>query len=193
MTFTMKQMALLVAFLGAVSFILGVVAENKKSPSSTAITGKGVVICKYPSDPSVALGFTSFALLIVCAFAGGYSLFYPYKGKSVPYKALLQNKGFVAFSIVATATTLLAAVMLIWPTLTELGHRTNNVHQDLETSCPTAKTGLLGGGAFLSLDSCLFWLVALMLADNARADYFDESDDKVAGSYGADEAIKGNA
>ena len=35
-------------------------------------------------------------------------------------------------------------------------------------------TGLLGGGTFLSLDSSLFWLVALMLAGNAREDYFDE-------------------
>lgn len=44
----------------------------------------------------------------------------------------------------------------------------------METSCPTAKTGLLGGGAFVSLDSALFWLVSLMLADNAREDYFSE-------------------
>lgn len=44
----------------------------------------------------------------------------------------------------------------------------------METTCPTAKTGLLGGGAFVSLDSALFWLVALMLADNTREDYFEE-------------------
>lgn len=50
---------------------------------------------------------------------------------------------------------------------------TRNVHRNLETDCPTAKTGLLGGGAFLSLDSCLFWLVALMLADNVREDHLD--------------------
>lgn len=40
--------------------------------------------------------------------------------------------------------------------------------------CPTAKEGLLGGGAFLSLDAALLWLVALMLASNVRADYFEE-------------------
>ena len=58
-----------------------------------------------------------------------------------------------------------------------------NVHHNLETQCPTAKTGLLGGGAFVSLDSALFWLVALMLASNAREDYFDEVENngKVAG------------
>lgn len=53
-------------------------------------------------------------------------------------------------------------------------------------SCPTAKTGLLGGGAFVSLDSALFWLVALMLADNAREDYFSEVGE-------LDDAAKGEA
>ncbi|KAL1532323.1 hypothetical protein AAHA92_32347 [Salvia divinorum] len=101
MAVTMKQMALLVAFLGALSFILGVVAENKKPPHGTPITGKGVVICKYPSDPSVALGYASFAFLVVCMVAGWYSLFYPYKGKHVPKAALFQNKGFLAFFGVA--------------------------------------------------------------------------------------------
>lgn len=49
------------------------------------------------------------------------------------------------------------------------------MHLDLKYTCPTSKTGLLGGGgAVLSLDSALFWLVALMLADNAREDFFDE-------------------
>lgn len=68
----------------------------------------------------------------------------------------------------------LAATLLLWPTITEQLHLSRNVHHDLKTECPTAKTGLLGGGAFVSLDSALFWLVALMLADNAREDYFDE-------------------
>lgn len=79
-------------------------------------------------------------------------------------------------------TAALAIVLLLWPTITEQLHRTNNIHHNLETSCPTAKTGVLGGGAFLSLDSCLFWLVALMLADNARADFFGESEDVSSGS-----------
>lgn len=68
----------------------------------------------------------------------------------------------------------MAGTLLLWPTITEQLHLTHNVHRNLETSCPTAKTGLLGGGAFVSLDSTLFWLVALMLADNAREDYFSE-------------------
>lgn len=64
--------------------------------------------------------------------------------------------------------------LLLWPTITEQLHLSRNVHHNIETTCPTAKTGLFGGGAFLSLDSALLWLVTLMLADNAREDYFDE-------------------
>lgn len=71
-------------------------------------------------------------------------------------------------------TSGLAASLLLWPTITEQLHLTRNVHRNPNTDCPTAKTGLLGGGAFVSLDSALFWLVALMLADNAREDHFDE-------------------
>ncbi|RZC06277.1 hypothetical protein D0Y65_014024 [Glycine soja] len=74
-------------------------------------------------------------------------------------------------------STGLALTMLLWPTITEHLHLKRNVHHDLTYTCPTAKTGLLGGGAFLSLDSSLFWLVALMLADNAREDFLDEDKD----------------
>ncbi|KAK6145143.1 hypothetical protein DH2020_021963 [Rehmannia glutinosa] len=144
MAFTIKQMSLTVATLGVLSFIFGVIAENKKPAAGTPITGKGVVICKYPSDPSVVLGYLSTAFLAVCTFA-------------------------------------------------EQLHHVRNIHHDLETKCPIAKTGILGGGAFVSLDSCLFWLVALMLADNVRADYFEESDEKVAAIYGADEPLKTSA
>lgn len=67
-----------------------------------------------------------------------------------------------------------------------------NVHHNLTTECPTAKTGLLGGGAFVSLDSALFWLVALMLADNAREDHFDEVEkDTKAANLTDDYHVKG--
>lgn len=69
--------------------------------SGTAITGKGVVICKYPSDPTVALGYLSVAFLAITTVAGYYSLFYPYKGKSIPQAALFQNKGFLIFFNIA--------------------------------------------------------------------------------------------
>ncbi|MED6120320.1 hypothetical protein PIB30_019832 [Stylosanthes scabra] len=52
--------------------------------AGTPIPGKGVVTYKFPADPTVALGYLSFAFLIVSTVAGYMSLFYPYKGKSVP-------------------------------------------------------------------------------------------------------------
>ncbi|KAM7490698.1 hypothetical protein LguiA_033619 [Lonicera macranthoides] len=174
MAVTTKQMSLIVATLGSLSFIFGVIAENKKPPFGTPITGKGVVICKYPSDPTVVLGYLSVVFLVASTVAGYLSLFYPYKGKSIPQGALFQSTSFLVFFNIALGTAGLAGTLLLWPTITEQLHLTHNVHHNLETSCPTAKTGLLGGGAFVSLDSTLFWLVALMLADNAREDYFSE-------------------
>ncbi|KAF7137277.1 hypothetical protein RHSIM_Rhsim07G0173600 [Rhododendron simsii] len=250
MAFTTKQMSLIVATFGALSFIFGVVAENKKPAAGTAITGKGVVVCKYPSDPTVALGYLSVAFLIASTVAGYLSLFYPYKGKSVPQAALFRSTSFLVFFNIALlnnwdefsstpsngkaprsivllgelkyqelmvaksrvkkfsstvqyfpwGTAGLAAALLLWPTITEQLHIIRNVHYNLATECPTAKTGLLGGGAFISLDASLFWLVSLMLADNAREDYFDEVDGKgeVGHAYAtdydaADGALKNSA
>ena len=81
-------------------------------------------------------------------------------------------------------TTGLAATLLLWPTITEQIHQVRNVYSNLDAECPTAKTGLLGGGAFLSLDSSLFWLVCLMLAASAREDYFDETGKDGEGEQG---------
>ncbi|GFP81587.1 hypothetical protein PHJA_000302000 [Phtheirospermum japonicum] len=193
MAFTVKQMSLIVATFGILSFVFGLIAENKKPASGTPITGKDTVICKYPSDLTVPLGYLSTVFLAFSTFAGWYSLFYPYQGKSVPQAAFFQNRGFLIFVNVAVATTGLAATFLLWPTIQEQLHHTRNVHHNMETDCPTAKTGILGGGAFLSLDSCLFWLVALMLAGNVRADFFDESSDeteKTPDTYGSGEPLK---
>ncbi|KAK1438269.1 hypothetical protein QVD17_04075 [Tagetes erecta] len=172
MEVTTKRMSLVVGTLGVLSFVLGVIAENKKPASGTPITGKDVVICKYPADPTVALGYLSFVFLALSTLAGGWSLFYPYKGKSIPLPALFQSTSFFIFFLIALGSTGLAATMLLWPTITEQKHLSSNVHYNFETTCPTAKTGLLGGGAFLALDAALFWLVSLMLANNAREDYF---------------------
>ncbi|KAI5354788.1 hypothetical protein L3X38_007683 [Prunus dulcis] len=184
MAVTVKQMSLTVAFFGVLSFVLGVIAENKKPASGTPIPGKGVVFCKYPPDPSVVLGYLSFAFLLVSTVAGFLSLFYPYKGKALPQAALFQSTSFVVFFNISLLTAGLAAALLLWPTITEQLHRSRNVHRNLDTACPTAKTGLLGGGAFVSLDASLLWLVALMLADNAREDYFEEIEEDVKGEYG---------
>ncbi|KAM2273928.1 hypothetical protein ACFX1S_043798 [Malus domestica] len=186
---TVKQMSLTVALFGVLSFIFGVIAENKKPATGTPMVGKDVVICKYPSDPSVVLGYLSFAFLLVSTVAGFLSLFYPYKGKSLPQAALFRSTSFVIFFNISLLTAGLAAALLLWPTVTEQLHRSRTVHRNLQTKCPTAKTGLLGGGAFVSLDASLFWLVALMLADNAREDYFEETEKDVKGEYGQVSAI----
>lgn len=74
------------------------------------------------------------------------------------------------------ASAVLGFAFLLWPTITEHYHLSRNVHPHTTTQCPTAKTGLLGGGAFLALDSALFWLVSLMLTGNVREDFFEEED-----------------
>ncbi|KAK4357879.1 hypothetical protein RND71_023489 [Anisodus tanguticus] len=176
MAIGMKQMSMVIATLGVLSFIFGVTAENKKFlVSGTAISGKGIVICKYKSDPTVALGYLSFAFLAASSVAGFLSLFYPYQGKSIPQAALLRNTSFVVFLNIALGTTGLAAALLLWPTISEQLHITRTIHHNLQTDCPTAKTGLL--------------------ADNAREDYFQEADVKgeLKASYADDEIIKTSA
>lgn len=197
MAITIKQMSLIVGTLGTLSFICGVIAENKKPPSGTPIPSKGGVICKYPSDPSVVLGYLSTAFLVASIVAGYLSLFYPYKGKSVPHSVFFQSTSFTVFFNIAVFTGGLAATLLLWPTITEQIHLSRKVHSNPEAQCLTAKTGLLGGGAFVSLDSSLFWLVALMLADNAREDYFEELESshkgvQLTGEYDEPDHLKGS-
>ncbi|CAL9098201.1 hypothetical protein MUK42_13660 [Musa troglodytarum] len=176
------NIALSVLFLGSVSFAFGIVAENKKPPFGTPIQGKDVIICNFPDDPTVLLGTSSVVTLILAAIAGHVAIYFPYKGKSVPSNALFQNTTLLAFFILAEGVTFIALVMLVWTTVTEGLHRSRNVHHDLTTPCPTAKTGLFGGGAFLALDAAIFWLICQMLTMNARSDYFDEDDP--IGEYG---------
>lgn len=175
MAASIKHMALAVSLFGFISFILGVIAENKKPASGTPIPAKDGVTCKFPSDPTVALGYLSVVFLIASTVVGYLSLFYPYKGKSVPQGVLFKHTTFLVFFNIALFLSGLAATLLLWPVITEQIYLSRKVHLDANYACPTAKTGLIGGGAFLSLDSCLFWLVALMLADNAREDHFEEN------------------
>ncbi|KAH1244887.1 hypothetical protein GmHk_06G015373 [Glycine max] len=267
MAVTVKLMALIVSFFGLLSFILGVIAENKKPPAGMPVPVKDGVTCKFSADLTLALGYLSVIFLIASTVVGYLSLFYPYKGKAVPQRVLFKSTTFMVFfnvalfppleptqsflihrdhyslqlvlfpygtqskisfdfcqpahsiltveyghfqipppiavmrrsALISSArvncvnvrsrrfflpcryqplfSTGLALTMLLWPTITEHLHLKRNVHHDLTYTCPTAKTGLLGGGAFLSLDSSLFWLVALMLADNAREDFLDEDKD----------------
>jgi len=73
----------------------------------------------------------------------------------------------------------LAAILTIWPTVTEqylwkYNSYPANITTSAKPDCPTAKTGLMGSAAFLSLNSSLFWLLSLMLVKNAREDYLED-------------------
>ncbi|CAM0957977.1 unnamed protein product [Alopecurus aequalis] len=177
-----QRIALTVSLFGLLAFLLGVIAENKKPPFGTPIKGKDVVICNFPSDPTIAMGSLSIVSLVIAAIIGHVSIFFPYKGKSVPRGELFQSTSLSVFFVIAELVSALAFAMLLWATITEGQHRTSNIHHDMDYQCPTAKTGLFGGAAFLALDAALFWLVCQMLALNARADYLEEDDDK--GEYG---------
>ncbi|CAL9111670.1 unnamed protein product [Musa acuminata var. zebrina] len=164
--------------LGFISFLLAIFAETSKPPFGTPIQAKDAVICKFPDDPSILLGTLSVVALVLAAIAGHAAVYFPYKGKSVPRNALFRSATLSTFFVLAEVLTVLALVMLLWTTISESLHRSRNVHRDLTTQCPTAKTGLFGGGAFLALDAALFWLVCQMLTLNARSDYLDEDDTK---------------
>ncbi|XP_078434576.1 keratin-associated protein (DUF1218) [Wolffia australiana] len=177
------KIALAISFFGCVAFVLGVIAENKKPAGGIPIQGRGVIICQYPSDMTVLLGVFSVLALFISMFVGFISIFYPYNGKSVPTEALFRSTTLLVFFTIAIGVTVLAEGMMIWATVTEALHRSHNVHHNLESDCPTAKTGVFGGAAFLALDAALFWLICQMLALNARADYLDEDEDN-KGDYG---------
>ncbi|XP_021837991.1 uncharacterized protein [Spinacia oleracea] len=185
MRLSMKHMALLISLFGVISFIFGVVAENYKPAAGTPIAGtpiagtpiagKGVVICKYPSDPTLPLGYISLATLLISVVLGHKSVFFPYEKKAVPKNAIFGSTTMTVFFTIAWVTAALAATLLLWPIITQHLHLSNTVHHIPDYACPNAKTGLIGGGAFMSLNSALIWLVCLMLANNAREDYFEEA------------------
>lgn len=72
-----------------------------KPAAGTPIPGKGMVICKYPSDPTVILGYISFAALIITTVVGYMSVFYPYNKRSIPSGALFRSKTMLVFFNIA--------------------------------------------------------------------------------------------
>ncbi|WJX09895.1 hypothetical protein P8452_00679 [Trifolium repens] len=133
-------MSLITIIFGTISFLLGIVGENKKP-----------MICNYPNDPTVIFGYSSIGFLVASSLMGLLSFDYQYIGWGNDIMA----------------------------TMTEQHHWRHNLYSaNVTTStkldCPTAKTGLMGGGAFLCLISSLFWLLSLMLVKNAREDYLEE-------------------
>ncbi|KAG6485378.1 uncharacterized protein LOC122010574 [Zingiber officinale] len=172
-----------VTILGFLSFILAIVAENKKPPFGTPIQGKGVVICKFPSDPTVLVGSLSVVALVFTIIGGHVAVFFNYKGKVVSNNVLFGYSTLFVFFVIAEIVSTLAFAFLIWTVVSEGLHRSRNVHYDLTTQCPTAKTGMFGGAAFLALDAAILWLVCLMLTMNVRADHFEDEEVK-KGEYG---------
>uniref|UniRef100_A0A0C9S962 TSA: Wollemia nobilis Ref_Wollemi_Transcript_9076_1182 transcribed RNA sequence n=1 Tax=Wollemia nobilis TaxID=56998 RepID=A0A0C9S962_9CONI len=177
------RIAVTTAALGILAFVFGVVAENKKPASGTAMQGKGIVICKFPYDPSIVLGSFAIVCSLLSSIFGVVAVIYPYKGKSVPAYALQRTTSLVVFFAIAMAVSLVGMAFMMWATITEGLHRKHNVHHDVTYTCPTAKTGLFGGASFLCLDAALFWLICQMLTLNARADYEEEEED-LKGQYG---------
>ncbi|RZC06276.1 hypothetical protein D0Y65_014023 [Glycine soja] len=101
MAVTVKLMALIVSFFGLLSFILGVIAENKKPPAGMPVPVKDGVTCKFSADLTLALGYLSVIFLIASTVVGYLSLFYPYKGKAVPQRVLFKSTTFMVFFNVA--------------------------------------------------------------------------------------------
>ncbi|XP_059645205.1 uncharacterized protein LOC132286823 [Cornus florida] len=171
-----KMFSLIVAILGVLSFILGIYAELKKPAAGEKIAGKGVVICKYHSYTTLVCGYLSTVFLVAATGVGYFSVFYPYKGRSIPQSVLFHNGTFMTSFNISVFTAGLAAALLLWTTITEHIHLIHNVHENLKEDCPISKKGVLGGAAFVSLDASLFWLVSLMVGCNTREDYFEETE-----------------
>lgn len=74
---------------------------SMQPPFGTPIPGKGVIVCSYPSDPTIALGILSVVCLFVSTAIGFVSVFYPYKGKPIEKKVLFQNTTLLVFFIIA--------------------------------------------------------------------------------------------
>ncbi|KAL6841293.1 hypothetical protein ACP4OV_028811 [Aristida adscensionis] len=170
----MAQFGLATASFGVLSFLLAVVAELKKPPFGTPIRGRDMVVCRFPPDPTAALGAMSTLAAACSAALGALAVFFPYGGRRIPTKALFAYTPLYVFFHVAICVTVAGAGMTVWPTAAEAMHHVRNVHGDMGYACPTAKTGVLGGAAFLNLDAMLFWLICIMLAGNVRKDYYDD-------------------
>lgn len=62
---------------------------------------KDGVTCKFSADLTLALGYLSVIFLIASTVVGYLSLFYPYKGKTVPQGVLFKSTTFAVFFNVA--------------------------------------------------------------------------------------------
>ncbi|KAH0454149.1 hypothetical protein IEQ34_016073 [Dendrobium chrysotoxum] len=124
-------------------------------------------------------------LPVISAALGLLSVFFPYKGKSVPKGSRFYSMTLRVYFVCGCSrlVSVFAEAMMMLATDTEGFHCSLNGHEGMEYECPTAKNGLFGGAAFLALDASLFWLVCQKLALNARANFLEEEESNE--SYGA--------
>ncbi|KAL2609051.1 hypothetical protein R1flu_027624 [Riccia fluitans] len=177
--------ALILTVPGLLAFIFAVVAENKKPTDDKAeqIFANGVTTCNFPDDPTIALGILAVIFLFISAILATVSFYYPFDKKPVSKSILWRSTSLVIFTILSYVIFMVAEALLLWAILVESDHCNNNRHLGEIQAYPTAKAGLFGGAGFLALDATLFFLIALMLTVNSRADYLElEADDR--GSYG---------
>lgn len=85
---------------------------------------------------------------------------------------------------VCRAVYLVSETLYLWALFLEFRQRHDNVHIGHIDQCPTVKSGLYSGAAFLALDATLFFLISLMLTANARSDLLDRDEVDDRGFYG---------
>lgn len=142
--------------------------------------------------PSVAIGALSAVALVHTVIVGHAAVYFPYRGKSISSRFLLQSTSLRVFFVIASSSndnTLLFSAptavdplfcvfndallrvgrrvvfvaALLWATEGLHRHRSRNVHREAEYRA-----------AFLALDAALFWLVCQMLTINATSDFMEE-------------------
>nr|XP_011467205.1 PREDICTED: uncharacterized protein LOC101306845 [Fragaria vesca subsp. vesca] len=106
MAVTMTKMSVLIGALGILSFLFGILAETNKPAAGVPIIGRGMVICKYPSDPTLAYAWLSFGFLLLCSVDSGFSIFYSYKGRKAPTSVFFQSTNFNFFFTITLQVTL---------------------------------------------------------------------------------------
>lgn len=154
MAATVQQMVRsTVIVLGILAVLFGFMADNTKPVAGTPLlAGDGTRTCNFPHDPTTALRYplTGISYCILRDWAPVY----PYKGKVVPKRAMFKNRLFTGFFSLALFITGSATTMLLWPTIPQQVHLTNNVYHDFSHECPPVKTSDdLGVGVILIIDS----------------------------------------
>ncbi|KAK4338096.1 hypothetical protein RND71_042583 [Anisodus tanguticus] len=191
MAMSVKHMSIIIATLDVLSFIFGVVAENNKGEEGHSLQPepqfqeKGLL---FVNIDMIQLLPWDFCLLFLAAsaVAGFLSLFYPYKGKSIPQAVLQRSTSFIIFLNVALGQLLVDIFELMLCPLTwtckkfQWMHRVetynfNDIYnvgnKVMDGNSGSVKMGLS------SLPDSKLLKAFKQLADNTRKDYFEETAD----------------